>query len=194
MSRSVLIMMHCIMDYSIIDCPLLIIEQKDSYIHYLLKFLLIILELLSNEQVALHGLPSCCHLRYRHLRDCIQRPSIFAKHAIYEIETIVIDLFLCRVCNSEWNMSEAVMQIITKIFLEAVSKFTGAGGVAVDEDYGKEVVHVMSSAHMSSILQALDPFIIVVKQTPVLTCFLESLIDNSIKCLQMCKGGSSLKT
>jgi len=181
------------MDYSIIDCPLLIIEQRGSYIHYLLKFLLIILELLSNEQVALHGPSSCCHLRYGHLRDCIQGPSIFAKHAIYEIKTMVIDLFLCRVCNSEWNMSEAVMQIITKIFLEVVPKFTGAGRVAVDEDYGKEVAHVMSGAHMSSILQALDPFIVVVKQSPALTCFLESLINNPIKCLQMCKGGSSLK-
>jgi hypothetical protein len=182
------------MDYSIIDCPLLVIEPRDSYIHYLLKFLLIILELLSNEQVALHGPLSCCHLRYGHLRDCIQGPSIFVKHAIYEIETIIIDLFLCRVCNSEWNMSEAVTQIITKIFLEAVLKFTRAGRVAVNEDYGKEVVHVVSSACVNSILQALDPFIVIVKQTPVLTCFLESLIDNPIKCPQMCKGGSPLKT
>jgi hypothetical protein len=114
-------------------------------------------------------------------------------HKQSEVSAIVIDLLLCRVCNSEWNISEAVTQIIIKISLEAVPMFTRADKVKVNEDYGKEVVHVMSGAHMSSILQALDPFIVIIKQTPTPTCFLESHIDNPIKCPQMCKVGSSLE-
>ena len=52
----------------------------------------------------------------------------------------------------------------------------------MEEDDGKEITQTMSSAHMRGILQALDPFIIVVKQTPALTRFFESLADDPIKC------------
>jgi hypothetical protein len=75
-----------------------------------------------------------------------------------------------------------VTQVIAEIFLEVDPKVVGACRVAVQEDDGKEIAHAMSGAHMRGIPQALDPFIIVVKQTPALTRFLESLADDPIKC------------
>jgi len=69
-----------------------------------------------------------------------------------------------------------VVQIITEIVFEVVPKISRVCRVAMDEDNGKEVVHAISSAHVRGILQALDPFIVILKQTPALTCLLESVI------------------
>ena len=91
-----------------------------------------------------------------------------------------MNLFLFGVRDVEWKSSEAVMQIVAEIIFEAVPKIIRACRITVCEDDGKQIAHAMSCAHMRSILQALDPFIVVIEQTPTLTCTLESLADNVI--------------
>jgi hypothetical protein len=48
-----------------------------------------------------------------------------------------MNLLLCGVRNGEWNLSEAVAQIIAQIVFEAVPKIIGACRVAMNEDDGK---------------------------------------------------------
>lgn len=72
------------------------------------------------------------------------------------------------------------MQIVAEIIFEAVPKIIGACRVAVCEDDGKQIAHAMSCAHMRGVLQAFNPFIVIIEQTPMLTCTLESLADNII--------------
>jgi hypothetical protein len=103
-----------------------------------------------------------------------------------------MDLFLCRVRFVE-HSSKTAAQIIAEIVLGVVPKLWRTCRVAVEEDDGKEITQMMSSAHMRGILQALDPFITVFKQTPALTCILEGLTDNIIHSTEVFIGGSPFK-
>jgi hypothetical protein len=74
-----------------------------------------------------------------------------------------MNLFLCGVRDVEWKSSKAVAQIVAEIIFEAVPKIIRACGDAVCEDDGKQITHTISCTHMSGILQALDPFIVVIE-------------------------------
>jgi hypothetical protein len=104
-----------------------------------------------------------------------------------------MNLLLCGVRDVERSSSEAVSQIVAQIVLEAIPKIIGACGKTMNEDDGKEIAHAMSSAHMSGILQALDPFIVVIEQTPTLTGNLESLADNIVDGAKVLIGSSACK-
>jgi len=112
---------------------------------------------------------------------------MFAKQLIDEKETIVKDLLLSGLWYLEL-VGKVVMQIVTEKVSKAGPEFIRLIRHAVKKDNGKETAKLMSSAHMSSILKALDKFIVILKQASPLTGILECITNSIVYSSQIIKG------
>ena len=110
------------------------IEFGNVSVCYLLLLSLIIISLLHDEVVSQKLSP--IHLRQRHRRELFKRRALSFEQLFHQVETIVVDLLICRFRNS--SVLEFVLQIITDMDMEAIPEILRLCGISTNENSDKE--------------------------------------------------------